>query len=248
VDKDGDEIKDDVRALMFLTEGKVPPPVPVRPTQTSAVFMVGDASGSGFGTLMCDQEEEELIAQFGAWDVETSNESSNFREAYNLVLRVEQMVEGGELKPGAELFVFTDNFVSERAFYNGSSKSRKLHELVMRLRKLEMTGKVFVHVIWFAGTRMKDQGTAGLSRGDLTGGVMIGDKFLKHIPLNKSVLERSVGFKEEFSKGLVGSGWKWLEYEDWFDGVFDDENGKFVWTPPPALADAALEQLCEVKH
>jgi hypothetical protein len=167
--------------------------------------MVGDASGSGFGTSTWDQYEDELVAQFGAWDVETSNESSNFREAYNLVLRVEQMVERGELKPGAELFVLTDNFVSERAFYNGSSKSRKLHELVMRLRKLEMSGKVFVHVVWFPGTRMKEQGTDGLSRGDLTGGVMIGNRFLKHIPLNKSVLERSPGFREEFSKGLVGS-------------------------------------------
>jgi hypothetical protein len=62
-----------------------------------------------------------LTAQFGAWDVETSNESPNFREAYNMVLRVEQMVVRGELVEGSELFVFTDNFGSERAFYNGSS-------------------------------------------------------------------------------------------------------------------------------
>jgi hypothetical protein len=95
--------------------------VPIRPTNTVAVFMVGDASGSGFGTSSWSQNAEELTAQFGAWDVETSNESSNFREAYNLVLRVEQMVARGELMEGSELLVFTDNFGSERAFHNGSS-------------------------------------------------------------------------------------------------------------------------------
>jgi hypothetical protein len=125
--------KDDVRALMHMTDAQLPPSVPIRPTNTAAVFMVGDASGSGFGTSTWTQNEEELTAQFGAWDVETSNESSNFREAYNLVLRVEQMVARGELVEGSELFVFTDNFVSERAFHNGSSKSKRLHALVMRL-------------------------------------------------------------------------------------------------------------------
>jgi hypothetical protein len=87
---------DDVRALMHMTDAALPPPVPVRPTNTAAVFMVGDASGSGFGTSTWIQNAEELTAQFGAWDVETSNESSNFREAYNLVLRAEQMVTRGE--------------------------------------------------------------------------------------------------------------------------------------------------------
>jgi hypothetical protein len=220
----------------------------VWPTQTSAVFLVGDASGTGFGTSTWGQGEEELVAQFGAWDDETSEESSNFREAYNLVLRIEQMVERGELAEGSELFVFTDNFVSERAFHNGSSKSRRLHALVLKLRKMEIEGKLIIHVVWFAGTRMKEQGSDGLSRGDLTGGVMVGDSFLKHIPLNKTVLDRAEGFKEQFSKGLVGSDWNWLAMGDWFDKAFEDVTGKYVWTPAPAVADVALEQMCEVKH
>jgi hypothetical protein len=149
---------------------------------------------------------------------------------------------------GSELFVFTDNFLSERAFYNGSSKSKRLHALVMRLRKLEMEGKIVIHVIWFAGTRMKDQGTDGLSRGDLTGGVMVGDRFLKHIPLNKTVLDWAPEFKKEFKKGLPGNNWRWLNYEDWFEGALDDDHGHYVWTPRPALADVAMEQMCEVKH
>jgi hypothetical protein len=220
--------KADMEALMFMTDLEKSPPVPVRPTQTSAVFLVGDASGTGFGTSTWGQGEEELVAQFGAWDDETSEELSNFREAYNLVLRIEQMVESGELAEGSELFVFTDNFVSERAFHNGSSKSRRLHTLVLKLRKMEIEGKLIIHVVWFAGTRMKEQGSDGLSRGDLTGGVMVGDSFLKHIPLNKTVLDRAEGFKEQFSKGLVGSDWNWLATGDWFDKAFEDVTGKYV--------------------
>ena len=38
----------------------------------------------------------------------------------------------------AEFFLFTDNSTAENSFYRGSSKSKLLHELVLRLRKLEM--------------------------------------------------------------------------------------------------------------
>jgi hypothetical protein len=63
---------------MHMTDALLPPPVPVRPTNTAAVFMVGDASGSGFGMSTWTQNADELTAQFGAWGVETSNESSNY--------------------------------------------------------------------------------------------------------------------------------------------------------------------------
>jgi hypothetical protein len=62
------------------------------------------------------------------------------------------------------------------------------------------------------------------------------------------VRDRAENFQEEFGKGLVGSGWKWLEIADWFGVAFDDIHGKYVWTPAPALADVALEQMCEAKH
>jgi hypothetical protein len=166
--------RSDMEALMFLTKVEEPPPVPVRPTACKATFLVGDALGSGFGTSTWVQNDDKITAQYGAWDDNVRNQSSNFREAYNLVLRVEQMVERGELERGSEVFVFTDNFIPERAFYNGSSKSKRLHGLVMRLRKLEMDSQIFICVIWFAGTRMINQATDGLSCGDFTGGVIAG--------------------------------------------------------------------------
>jgi hypothetical protein len=78
---------------------------------------------------------------------------------------------------------------------------------------------------------------------------MVGDRFLKHIPLNKTVLDWAPEFKKEFEKGLPGKDWRWLDDEDWFEGAFDDDHGHYVvWTPPPALADVAMDQMCEVKH
>jgi hypothetical protein len=79
------------------------------------------------------------------WEKEVSDSSSNVRELLNLVIKIEDLAERGELHEGSELFVFTDNFVVEQAFHNGSSKSKKLHALVQRVRKLEMNYSLFVH-------------------------------------------------------------------------------------------------------
>jgi hypothetical protein len=238
----------DIRALMELTFSVDPPQIPSTPSEAKAVYMVGDASGSGFGVSVWQQDADDMSARFGAWEQGTTEKSSNFREAYNLVLRIERMVETGEFREGTELFVFTDNAVSERAFYKGSSSSRLLHELVLKLRKLEMKGDLFVHFIWIAGKRMIQQGTDGLSRGDLTSGVMAGDDFLKHVPLNLSAMEREEGLAESLLASLPGQGWKILEPGEWFDEAFANDQGRFVWVPPPALANVALEQLCEVFH
>ena len=48
----------------------------------------------------------------------------------------------------------TDNLVAEGAFYKGTSSSRKLFELVLRLRLLEINVGFKIHIIHIAGTRM----------------------------------------------------------------------------------------------
>ena len=135
--------------------------------------------------------EKGLDIAFGSWDGNLWMQSSNFREGYNLVLRLEDLLKSGKVKRDTELWVFTDNAVSESAFNKGSSKSKLLHELCARIRKAEMAYSLQVQVVWIAGTRMISQGTDGLSRGDLTSGVMAGDDFLSHIPLNQGAFERS---------------------------------------------------------
>ena len=66
-----------------------------------------------------------------------------------------------------------------------------LHAIVLELRKIEMEGLLIIHFVWFSGKRMIAQGTDGLSRGDLTSGVMAGQDFLRFIPLNETAFERN---------------------------------------------------------
>jgi hypothetical protein len=144
----------------------------VRPTESADVYMVGNASGSGFETTQWKHGDSEIGATHGAWDETFRAKSSNFREAYNLVLGIEKMVKDGKLKPGMELFIFTANSTSKRAFNSGTLKSKTLHALCLRLRQLQMEGRLFINFVWMSGNRMIDQGTNSLSRGDLMSGVM----------------------------------------------------------------------------
>jgi hypothetical protein len=94
-----------------------------------------------------------------------------------------------------ELLMFSDNMVSENAFYIGTSSSPILFELVMWLHLLEMHGGWKLHAIHIAGKRMIQQGTDGLSRGDMMSGVMRGVDMLSFVPLGKGVDERSGSLK-----------------------------------------------------
>jgi hypothetical protein len=81
---------------------------------------------------------------------------------------------------------------------------------------------------------MISQGTYGLSQGDMLTGVMGGADMLTFIPLALTVIERQP------------------ELMEWVDSWWGTGNnslltpeGWYVWCPPPAAADAALEQLCK---
>jgi len=242
-------LMDDLVVLMKFTASVTPPRVAARPSQSLAMFIVGDASGTGFGGSTWKAGDASITASFGAWDKRLMRESSNFKEAYNLVLLLEHQIRQGQIESGSEIFVFTDNSTAERAFNKGASTSKSLHDLIVRIRGLEMQGLIFPKFVWIAGERMIAQGTDGLSRGDQTCGVMNDGKFLSYVPLNKSVLE----FKGDLAKELLswlseGKTWKMLNEEDWFDEVFKQPMGCFIWTPSAALARVAVEQLCEVKH
>ena len=52
------------------------------------------------------------IFGMGSWNVCHEEESSNWREAANLTLRVEELAEAGKLD-GKELWIFTDNSMYE---------------------------------------------------------------------------------------------------------------------------------------
>jgi hypothetical protein len=68
--------------------------------------------------------------------------------------------------------VITDNLPFEGTFFKGHSLSRKLNDIFLRLRLVQMQSSCIIHVIHIAGTRMKEAGIDGLSQGDFFKGMV----------------------------------------------------------------------------
>ncbi|KAL7575644.1 hypothetical protein ACA910_011468 [Epithemia clementina (nom. ined.)] len=238
------QFKDDVLALSEFTKSSTPPQALVRPNRAGTVaIMFGDASGTGFGTSLWVQNKPHIETEHGVWTGKYGNKSSNFRELYNLVARVVDLVEGKTLRPGTELFVFTDHSPAEAAFHKGTSKSKLLFELVLKLKVLEMAGNIFLNLVWVAGTQMIAQGTDGLSRGALLNGVLSGLDMLQFVPLNWTAEKLANFFIDAISDSMT---FELLDPTGWFEWALT--KGDFIWMPPPAAADVAVEKLCESKH
>jgi hypothetical protein len=226
-----------------------------------SLFGFGDASGGGFGSSW--ESNKGISYRFGTWGKDMDNQSSNLRELRNLVDTIDEMVSQGSLS-GSELFLFTDNSTAEAAFYNGSSTSEKLFQLVLRLKKLEMHNRAKIHIIHVSGERMKDQGSDGLSRGNINVGVMAGKKMIDFVPIHQNALERSASLKP-WLNSFIDKEAEYLNPKDWFIRGHDlDESrwehnsdgmklpciksGSFIWTPAPCAAEAAIEQLRKARH
>jgi hypothetical protein len=131
------------------------------------------------------------------------NQLLNWRELNNLVEALERIFKTHDLG-GCEFFMFTDNSTAEAAYWKGTSKSRKLFELVLRLKKLEVKYDIILHVIHVSGKRMITQGTDGLSRGDRSQGLMQGLPMTAFIPLHIDPFERSPKLKR-FVEDMCGN-------------------------------------------
>ena len=84
--------------------------------------------------------------------------SSNFRQFINLVDTLEDMGIRDDLEE-REIFIFSKNTVYDSISAEGSSTSEVLRDLIVRLFKLEMQYRCFVHFLYVDGTRMILQGT-----------------------------------------------------------------------------------------
>jgi hypothetical protein len=145
-----------------------------------------------------------------------------------------------------EIFLFADDTAAKAACWKGSSKSETLFDLALRLRLLEMNSDLIIHVIHVAGTRMKAQGTDGISRGDKSMGVMRGIPMEQFCPLHETAFERSPDLKSWITAATKSVNPVFLEPEDWFHR--GHSFGNFVWSPAPAAADVAVEQLGKARH
>jgi hypothetical protein len=238
-------LREGLHALMSLTSDDKAPLRVVRVKNMVYVFYgFGDASGKGFGSSF--ETTDGIHFRYGQWCCEIQEKSSNYRELQNLVDAIESEVLAGRLKD-CEIFLFTDNWVSECAYSKGYSDSPELSQLVLRLRKTVMRTGIKLHLLHVAGTRMIAQGTDGLSRGDLQEGVMTGQMMAEFIPLHLSALDRSPRLKNWIKAWASALGnVNFLTTTQWYTGP--DHAGTWVWTPPPAAADVAVELLYEHRH
>jgi hypothetical protein len=191
----------DLECLVKLTDTSEPPRQLYRARRQSAFFVVGDASGKGKGNAVIEQYGVDY--ESGAWNLEWREKSSNCREAENLTDRLERLV-ASNLLHNHEVFLITDNSSFEGAYYKGHSPTRNLSEIVFRVHKAERDGGFILHVIHISGKRMKASGVDGLSRGDLTEGMMGGQDPLSFIPFHLGADERSNGFVDSW----VRSWWR----------------------------------------
>ena len=117
----------DVAALSELTKDETPPKILARPLKGSKVaILFGDASGEGFGSSLWIYGTSTIETEHGLWTRAYGSRSSNFWELYNLVLRLEALVDDGTIEYGSEVFMFTDNSTAEAAFFRGTSTSKLL--------------------------------------------------------------------------------------------------------------------------
>jgi hypothetical protein len=238
----------DVNALKRLTKDDAPPKVVKRRKKSGSVcYGFGDASGQGFGNAI--EVNGLSYSEYGTWNKEIESKHSNYKELRNLVNAIKNAYQGGLLKD-AEIFLFTDNFVAECAFYNGGSNvNKELNELVFELWNLQMKGDFTLHVYHVAGTRMIESGIDGLSRGDKLEGVGLGKTLKTFVPIHLSAVERSSGILDWietwWDKDEMGD-LKYMKPIDWFADSM--KGGNFFWDIAPAAGQVAVEQICTHVH
>jgi hypothetical protein len=138
----------DVEVLARFLDPEQPPKRTVRPTKgATVIYKFGDASGYGFGISV--SIEGQIYYTSGQWNPKFSEESSNYRELGNIIYAIEEAHQG--LLHNAKLIVFTDNSIAEAAFFNGTSTSKKLFELIIRLQMLQIHSRMIVHFVHVAG-------------------------------------------------------------------------------------------------
>ena len=77
---------------------------------------------------------------------------------------------------------------------------------------------------------------------------MRGIPMLEYVPLHKSCLDRQPHSIPDFLRHVTAEeDLTYLSPHDWYTIPFN-RDGVFVWTPPPAITDAAVVQLAEAIH
>jgi hypothetical protein len=185
----------------------------------TATAIYGFSDASGTGFGTTLLIDGHMHYRHGQWTTSHSEASSNYRELNNLILGLEEALAQGLLYNG-EVFLFTDNSTAESAFHKWTSSSRSLFQLVLRLRVPQMHRGLFIRV---------------------------GSDMVNYFPLHLSALECSNALMPWIQSWFQPSeNVTFLQPLDWF--TTGHQAGSHVWSPPPGVADVALEQLAIAIH
>ena len=233
----------DLDALDRLCGDSGPPRRRVRVKVVGSVgYSFGDASGKGHRSGMAAKG---LRLAYRYWCRWVGEQSSNYQEVRNLVEAVEIEWKEGRLKK-MEFFLFTDNCVAGQAFYSGTSDSPALFELVLQLRKIEMSGDIIFHIVHVSGKRMIKSGIDGLSRGDTNEGITAGHALFSYVDLHRLAIARSPDIVDCFQSWWPVSELRKLDHlssDEWFLNDEEGQKQNCLWCPAPAGAKKAIEEL-----
>jgi hypothetical protein len=121
------------------------------------------------------------------WCTSISEHSSNHHEFCNLIEAIKDWHELEGLE-GAEVWIYTDNMVTENVFYKGTSDDPDLFYLMLNLKLLALNAGFTLHIVDVAETCMIYEGTDGLSHGELHLGTFFNSK-TQIIPLHLGASE-----------------------------------------------------------
>jgi hypothetical protein len=139
-----------------------------------------------------------------------------------------------------------DNEVTERAWFNETSLSIDLFELVLELWQEEIAGNFIVKMVHISGERMIGEGTDALSRGEVHAKDLM-NVILHTVPLDKSPCARLTKLWE-WIQSWAGDEVCFAEPKHWFEEVtqqheYHETYTTWVWDLPPAAAIHAIEEL-----
>jgi hypothetical protein len=126
----------------------------------------GDGSGTGTGGTVQYREAEPFDMWMGVWSPRVYSFTSNWKEMRTLLATLERAkAQRRQDISGVTVFYFTDNTTTCFAVTSGSSTAPSLHDMVEKIKQLELELDIILEVVHLPGTTIITEGTDGLSRG-----------------------------------------------------------------------------------
>jgi hypothetical protein len=125
----------------------------------------GDGSGTGTGGTVQYVKGKPFQMWLGTWHPRVFHFSANWKEMRTLLATLERAKAEQRDVDGVTFFYFTDSSTVYLAVSKGSSSSPSLHDMVVKIKQLEIELGCHLEVVHAPGTTIITEQTDGLSHG-----------------------------------------------------------------------------------